>query len=107
MLGGKAGAGPNVRRLFVRDITPESHGNGIGIGLADITTTRLVKELDTKKTYINALTSLTPNAAKIPIHFDSDREAISMALGSLATDDIQRSEERRVGKECRSRWLRD
>jgi hypothetical protein len=89
MLGAPAGAGPHVRRLFVRGLTPETHGNGIGIGLADITTTRLVRELDTKKTYINALTSLTPNAAKIPIHFDTDREAISMALGSLATDDIQ------------------
>jgi hypothetical protein len=46
-----------------------------------------VSALDTKKTYINALTSLTPNCAKIPIHFDSDREAISMALGSLAMAD--------------------
>ena len=87
MLGGKGGSGPQVRRLLVRDLTPETHGNGIGIGLADITTTRLVKGLDTKKTYINALTSLTPNCAKIPIHFDSDREAISMALGSLAMAD--------------------
>lgn len=84
MLGGDGRRGPNVRRLFVRDLTPETHGNGIGIGLADITTTRLVNALDTKKTYINALTSLTPNCAKIPIHFDTDREAISTALGSLA-----------------------
>jgi hypothetical protein len=87
MLGDKGGSGPHVRRLLVRDLTPETHGNGIGIGLADITTTRLVKALDTRKTYINALTSLTPNCAKIPIHFDSDREAISMALGSLAMAD--------------------
>jgi hypothetical protein len=89
MLGAPLGDGPHVRRLFVRGLTPETHGNGIGVGLADITTTRLVKELDTRKTYINALTSLTPNAAKIPIHFDTDREAISMALGSLATNDTQ------------------
>ena len=87
MLSGRGGTGPYVRRLMVRDLTPETHGNGIGIGLADITTTRLVSALDTKKTYINALTSLTPNCAKIPIHFDSDREAISMALGSLAMAD--------------------
>jgi hypothetical protein len=91
MLSDNTGPGPRVRRLFVRDLTPETHGNGIGIGLADITTTRLVRALDTKKTYINALTSLTPNAAKIPIHFDTDREAISMALGSLATDHTGRA----------------
>ena len=87
MLSSKGASGPHVRRLLVRDLTPETHGNGIGIGLADITTTRLVHALDTKKTYINALTSLTPNCAKIPIHFDSDREAISMALRSLAMAD--------------------
>jgi hypothetical protein len=87
MLSGNGGSGPHVRRLFVRDLTPETHGNGIGIGLADITTTRLVKALDTQKTYINALTSLTPNCAKIPIHFETDQEAISMALGSLAMPD--------------------
>ena len=87
MLGGASGNGPTVRRLFVRDLTSETHGNGIGIGLADITTTRLVEALDTRKTYINALTSLTPNCAKIPIHFDTDREAISMALGSIALSD--------------------
>jgi hypothetical protein len=89
MLEGQGKAAPNVRRLFVRDLTPETHGNGIGIGLADITTARLVKGLDTKKTYINALTSLTPNCAKIPIHFETDREAISMALGSLGMDDTR------------------
>jgi hypothetical protein len=81
--------GPHVRRLFVRELTPETHGNGVGIGLADVTTSRLVKALDTKKTYINALTSLTPNCAKIPIYFETDREAISMALGSLAMDDTR------------------
>lgn len=88
MLSGNGGRAPRVRRLFVRDLTPETHGNGIGIGLADITTTRLVNGLDKKMTYINALTSLTPNCAKIPIHFDTDREAISMALGSLAMADL-------------------
>jgi hypothetical protein len=91
MLSEARASGPRVRRLFVRDLTPETHGNGIGIGLADLTTTRLVKALDAKKTYINALTSLTPNCAKIPIHFETDREAISMALGSLAMEDTRKA----------------
>jgi uncharacterized Fe-S center protein len=91
MLSQNGGSTPRVRRLFVRDLTAETHGNGIGIGLADITTTRLVKALDTQKTYINALTSLTPNCAKTPIHFETDREAISMALGSLAMADTTKA----------------
>ena len=78
---------PFIRRIFVRDLTPETHGNAIGIGLADVTTTRLVRAMDHRATGINALTALTPQCAKIPIHFDSDREAIDMTLTSLALVD--------------------
>jgi hypothetical protein len=81
---------PFIRRIFVRNVTPESHGNAIGIGLADVTTTRLVRDMDTRITNINALTSLTPQTAKIPIAFDSDREAIERTLATLALDDPAR-----------------
>jgi hypothetical protein len=80
---------PFIRRIFVRDLTPESHGNAIGIGLADVTTTRLVRAMNPRITGINALTSLTPQTAKIPIAFDTDREAIERTLGSLALDDVR------------------
>jgi hypothetical protein len=83
MLGNRD-ASPVIRRIFVRGLTPETHGNAIGIGLADITTTRLVKEINYPVMHINCLTSLTPNCAKVPIHFDTDREAIQQALISLA-----------------------
>jgi hypothetical protein len=82
---------PFVRRIFVRDLTPETHGNGIGIGLADVTTTRLVRALDMRITGINALTSLTPNTAKIPIYFDSDREAMERALESAGLGDVRQA----------------
>lgn len=75
---------PMIRRIFVRDLTPDTHGNAIGIGLADIATSRLVRNINYQATYINALTSLTPQTAKIPMHFESDREAIEQALTSLA-----------------------
>ncbi len=75
---------PRIHRIFVRDLAPESHGNAIGIGLADLTTTRFVRAMDRGVTYINALTALTPQSAKIPIYFDTDREAIAQALASLA-----------------------
>lgn len=78
---------PLVRRLFVRELTPETHGNAIGIGLADVTTTRLVKSIDLRATYVNSLTALTPQSAKIPIYFDTDREAIERIVDSLALED--------------------
>jgi hypothetical protein len=78
---------PFIRRIFVRDLTQETHGNAIGIGMADITTSRLVKSIDLPITYTNALTALTPQGAKIPIYFDTDRECIERALTSLAIED--------------------
>jgi hypothetical protein len=78
---------PFIRRIFVRDLTPETHGNAVGIGLADVTTSRLVSAMDQRATYINALTALTPQSAKVPIHFDTDREAIERVLASLAIAD--------------------
>ena len=88
---------PVIRRLFVRDLTPETHGNAIGIGLADLTTTRLVRAMDANKTNINALTSLTPNCAKVPMHFECDREAIATALNTLGLADIMEAKIVRIG----------
>jgi hypothetical protein len=81
---------PRVARIFVRDLTPASKGNGVGIGMADFTTARLVKSLNLKYTYMNGLTSLGLQPAKIPIYFDSDREAIEAALASLAVPDTEK-----------------
>jgi len=81
---------PRVGRIFVRDLTPASNGNGVGIGMADFTTGRLVKTLNLQYTYMNALTSLGLQPAKIPIYFDNDREAIQAALASLAEPDAEK-----------------
>ena len=74
---------PHVKRIFVRDLSPESDGNGNGIGLADITTRRLVDALDLKKTYTNALTAISPEKAAIPMYFDTDRECIEACLDTI------------------------
>ncbi len=37
---------PHISRIFVRDLSVATHGNGIGIGMADFTTTRAVKALN-------------------------------------------------------------
>ncbi len=81
------GLQPHIARIFVRELSHATNGNGVGIGMADFTTDRLVKALDLRSMYINATTSLGLNTAKIPIHFSTDREAIHEALGSLACSD--------------------
>lgn len=78
---------PWIRRLFVRELTPESRGNATGIGMADFTTARLVQSVDRRVTALNALTALTVQGAKIPIHFETDREVIAAALESTGVED--------------------
>jgi hypothetical protein len=43
--------------------------------------------MDLRITSINCLTALTPQGAKIPIAFDTDREAVERMLASLPLSD--------------------
>ena len=74
-----------IHRILVCSLTKASEGNGTGLGLADFATKRLVNALDLRVTYMNALTSLGVLTPKIPIYFDTDREAVEQGLASLAS----------------------
>jgi hypothetical protein len=76
---------PVIRLIFVRGLTKHTHGNASGIGLADFTTTRLVKEMNYSATVINCLTAGYPEGAFTPVHFDTDREVIEAALKIIGT----------------------
>jgi hypothetical protein len=82
---------PHVKRIFARDLSPASNGNGNGIGLADITTKRLVDSLDIQKTYINALTAISPEKAAIPIYFDTDRKSLDVCARTIGLDSMAKA----------------
>jgi len=67
---------PAVHRIFVRDLAPETHGNAMGIGMADATTARLVDQIDWQATRINALSSGLPSRIRVPASFSTDRECV-------------------------------
>jgi hypothetical protein len=74
---------PHVKRIFVRGLSPESDGNANGIGLADVTTQRLVDAMDLEKTYTNALTAISPEKAAIPMYFETDRQCVEACLDTI------------------------
>jgi hypothetical protein len=74
---------PNFERIVVLDLTDESDGNGLGVGIADFTTRRLYDKLDLAKMYMNGLTGNALAAIKIPIVLESDRQAMEVALHSV------------------------
>src|SRR5205085_6607119 len=84
---------PTMRFIFVRGLSAHTHGNAAGIGLADFTTTRLVRSMNYQATVINCLTSGYPDGANLPVHLDSDRAVIDAALKILGT---RRPEDARI-----------
>lgn len=75
---------PLIRRVFTRSLTAMSYGNGVGIGLADVATDKLVQSIDWNITQINSLTSNSITAIRTPIHFATDRECLeklSLSVG--------------------------
>lgn len=73
---------PSIRRIFVRDLAVESHGNAVGIGLADVTTDRLVRRIDWEPTRVNALSSGTTSRVRVPAPFASDRDALQWVMAT-------------------------
>jgi hypothetical protein len=77
-------------QIYVRSLHPLSYGNASGIGMADYTHDRLVRAIDSKATWINAITALTPGNARVPMHFPTDREALAAAIQTTGCPEPRR-----------------
>jgi hypothetical protein len=79
----------DIRTIAVLDLTPQAHGNASGIGLADVTTRRLVDQVDFEALYINCITAGVCGVQRsfIPMVAPDDRAAIATALRSCGQAD--------------------
>jgi len=75
---------PRIGRIVTLSLTEASHGNAEGVGLADVTTQRLVNRINFQTTYVNCITSGFLRGGMIPITCESDQEAIETALSGLS-----------------------
>jgi len=91
MPGESDDSAPKINKIVVLDLTPETEGNAIGIGLADVTTRRLVDKIDYESTFVNCLTQGTCETGKTPIWLPNDRDAISTALRVCGPIDVGRA----------------
>ncbi len=78
---------PSIGRIFVRDLDPQSYGNALGIGMADVTTERLVRQIDWEATRVNALSAGMPSRIRVPAHFASDRECLQWVAATAGKVD--------------------
>ncbi len=79
-----ATGGPEVGRMVFLDLTEETGGNANGVGVADVVTECLASKMDRPATYLNALTSTTPQPVKLPMVMPTDKLAVAAALEMCA-----------------------
>jgi hypothetical protein len=80
-----------------RDLTEETHGNAVGVGMADFVTRRLAKKINFSETYINAVVGFSPQQGRLPIVAETDLQAIRWALGTIG---------RRGPRDARVIWIK-
>ena len=77
------GETPRIKNIVVRGLTPATHGNASGIGMAEFCRTRLVQEMDARITRINCITGGHSTGAMVPLDYETDREILDVALVSI------------------------
>jgi hypothetical protein len=77
------GESPRVKRICVRGLSPESHGNAIGLGMAEFCRSQLLGQIDVAATRLNGLVSGHVAAAMTPLDYPTDREMLAAALQTI------------------------
>jgi Lactate racemase N-terminal domain len=82
---------PHIANIAVLDVTDTSHGNAIGVGLADFIPFRILEKIDLRAAYVNAMTSGLggPQRGQLPIAFPTDRDAVAAALLTCGRADLE------------------
>ncbi len=77
---------PEITRVYVRSLTTPSHGNALGLGLADFVHQDVVEATDLETTYVNIATSGEPERSKIPFVVPDDRTALEVIPSTLGLE---------------------
>ncbi|MGQ9506103.1 MAG: lactate racemase domain-containing protein [Thermogutta sp.] len=77
------GEKPDIRFICVRGLSPGTHGNAVGIGLAEFCRSEILPQIDFRATRMNAITSGHVSAAMLPLDYPTDREMLTQALANI------------------------
>ena len=73
---------PVIHKLVALGLTPETRGNGLGVGSADFMTREAANELDLYAMYMNACTATFTERVRVPVVLASDKAALQAAVGT-------------------------
>ncbi|AKL94587.1 hypothetical protein CACET_c11220 [Clostridium aceticum] len=74
---------PEINKMILLDISEESHGNAIGMGIFDIITKKVFEQLDFESIYTNGIAIKCIDDCKIPLIAKNQDEAIKIAIKVL------------------------
>jgi hypothetical protein len=74
---------PKVKVIVLRGLTEASHGNAVGLGIAEFCKSQLLRETDLHATRLNAITAGHVSAAMLPLDYETDRELLGVALSTI------------------------
>ncbi|MEG1576294.1 MAG: DUF362 domain-containing protein, partial [Clostridium sp.] len=71
---------PTIKKMIVLNVTKESHGNAIGLGMFDITTKEVFDHLDYDAMYANAIACRCIEDVRVPLAAADEDEAVRIAI---------------------------
>ena len=74
---------PKVRAIALRGLTEATHGNAVGMGLAEFCKTDLLRRTNFEITRINAITAGHYSGAMQPLDYETDREIFDLVLDTV------------------------
>lgn len=80
--------GPMIKRIVVLGLSEGTHNNATGVGIADFITKNVYDNIALISTYANCIASGNPEAGKIPIMVDTEKEAILAAIQTCPKTDV-------------------
>lgn len=78
------------QKVAVLDLTDESHGNGVGVGVCHAIPQALYEKLDLEALYVNCITGTVLHCARIPMIMENHKECIQVCLRSCVENDKER-----------------
>jgi hypothetical protein len=74
---------PDYKKIAVLNLRDDSYGNALGVGLADLTTRKLVDSIDYDAMYANVIPTSFLERGKIPVILENDFELVNTALKTI------------------------
>lgn len=96
---------PKIDKMVLLDLSEETHGNGVGLGIFDITTKKVFEQLDYESIYANGIAVKDLDDCKIPVIAKDEDEAVKIAVKVLRGADKKRLKIVRIESTLRLEYI--